>query len=177
MKVKYNFCCDTRTDLWNLFVHQAGSFFQPQLLCLHSLYLILLAKLCIINSKRRTYSLSFRSNFWIKSLASSEISLKTSSSKSYLAIVTFAIVSISVAPMNGDNPDSLQETQTCSHYHWIVNIWDTALKPECKPTQKVETTHISSRRVELWCVCYWQYMVIGVSSLKQGQVIFFLMVK
>lgn len=29
-------------------------------------------------------------------------------SKSYLAIVTFAIVSMSVSPMNGDKPDNLE---------------------------------------------------------------------
>lgn len=44
----------------------------------------------------------------MKSLASSEISLNASSSKSYFAIVTLAIVSISVSPMNGDKPDKLK---------------------------------------------------------------------
>lgn len=29
-------------------------------------------------------------------------------SKSYLAMVTFAIVSMSVSPMNGDKPDNLE---------------------------------------------------------------------
>lgn len=56
----------------------------------------------------RTYSLSLTSNFWMKSLASSEISLKASSSKSYLATVTLAIVSMSVSPMNGESPDRLE---------------------------------------------------------------------
>lgn len=47
------------------------------------------------------------SSLEMKSLASAETSLKASSSKSYLAIVTLAIVSTSVSPMNGDKPDNL----------------------------------------------------------------------
>lgn len=58
---------------------------------------------------RFTHCLSLTSSFLIKSLASSEISLNASSSKSYLAIVTLAIVSTSVSPMNGDKPDNLQK--------------------------------------------------------------------
>ena len=44
----------------------------------------------------------------MKSLASAEISLKASSSKSYCAMVTFAIVCTSVSPIKGDNPDNLR---------------------------------------------------------------------
>lgn len=43
----------------------------------------------------------------MKSRASSETSWNASSSKSYLAMVTLAIVSTSVSPMNGDKPDNL----------------------------------------------------------------------
>lgn len=44
----------------------------------------------------------------MKSLASSEMSLNASSSKSYVATVTFAIVSTSEFPMKGDSPDNLE---------------------------------------------------------------------
>ena len=54
-----------------------------------------------------TYSLSLTRRHLIKSLASSDMSENASWSKSYLAIVTLAIVSTSVSPMNGDNPDNL----------------------------------------------------------------------
>lgn len=42
----------------------------------------------------------------MKSLASAETSLNASSSKSYLAMVTLAMVSTSVSPMNGERPES-----------------------------------------------------------------------
>lgn len=66
-------------------------------------------KLVVINRPRFTHSLSLTNRHLIKSLASSEMSAKASWSKSYLAIVTFAIVSISVSPINGDRPDKLRE--------------------------------------------------------------------
>lgn len=47
----------------------------------------------------------------MKSLASVEISLNASSSKSYCAMVTLAMVCTSVSPMNGDNPDNLRDIQ------------------------------------------------------------------
>lgn len=55
-----------------------------------------------------TYSISFTNSFDIKSNASLEMVENVSSSKSYLPIVTFAIVVISVEPINGDKPDSLR---------------------------------------------------------------------
>lgn len=53
------------------------------------------------------YEICLTRSFAMKSLASAETSLNASSSKSYLAIVTLAIVSTSVSPMNGDSPESL----------------------------------------------------------------------
>ncbi len=47
----------------------------------------------------------------MKSSASSEMSLKASSSKSHCAIVTLASVSGSVSPRNGDRPDNLRTNQ------------------------------------------------------------------
>jgi len=44
----------------------------------------------------------------MKSLAFSEMVWKASSSKSYFDMVTFAIVSTSVWPINGDKPESLE---------------------------------------------------------------------
>lgn len=49
---------------------------------------------------------SFCSNLRIKSFAVFETCLKASSSKLYFPSVTLVIVSISVSPWNGDNPDS-----------------------------------------------------------------------
>lgn len=57
----------------------------------------------------------------MKSLASSEISLKASSSKSYLATVTLAMVSMSVSPMNGDRPDNLENGKYISLHKSRVN--------------------------------------------------------
>lgn len=51
--------------------------------------------------------MSFTSSFAIKSRASFDIVVNASSSKSYLPIVTLAMVVMSVEPMNGDKPDSL----------------------------------------------------------------------
>lgn len=51
---------------------------------------------------------SLTSNLEMKSKASLDTWLKASSSKSYLATVTFAIVSISVSPMKGEIPDNLK---------------------------------------------------------------------
>ena len=50
-------------------------------------------------------------SFLMKSFASSEISSKAASLKSYSAITTFDIVSMSVSPMNGDRPDKLTAIQ------------------------------------------------------------------
>lgn len=55
------------------------------------------------------YLMFFTRSFLIKSLASSEMSSKASSSKSYWAMVTLAIVSTSVSPMKGDKPESLKQ--------------------------------------------------------------------
>lgn len=51
---------------------------------------------------------SFTNSFEIKSIQSRLTLPKDSSSKSYLAMVTLAIVSISVSPINGEIPDILQ---------------------------------------------------------------------
>lgn len=56
-----------------------------------------------------TYPLSLIKRLRMKSLASSDIPANASSSKSYFAIVTFAMVSTSVSPMKGDSPDNLDE--------------------------------------------------------------------
>lgn len=53
-----------------------------------------------------TYLGSSCNNLRIKSFAVFETILKASSSKLYFPNVTFVIVSISVSPWNGDNPDS-----------------------------------------------------------------------
>lgn len=53
------------------------------------------------------YFISFFSKLLIKSLASSEISSKASSSKSQVAEVTLAKVSLSLSPMKGDSPLTL----------------------------------------------------------------------
>lgn len=58
----------------------------------------------------------------MKSLAFSEISSKASSSKSYLATVTLAIVSMSVCPMNGDNPDNLYMSKQSDISKYVVLI-------------------------------------------------------
>lgn len=55
----------------------------------------------------KNYLVSLTSNFEMKSSASLDTLEKASSSKSYFPIVTLAIVSISVEPMNGDKPDKL----------------------------------------------------------------------
>lgn len=44
----------------------------------------------------------------MKSMHSGETLLKDSSSKSYLAMVTLAMVSMSVSPINGERPEILQ---------------------------------------------------------------------
>lgn len=49
----------------------------------------------------------------MKSRHSGEIPLKHSSSKSYLAMVTFDIVSMSFSPMNGDRPEMLLLFHVC----------------------------------------------------------------
>ena len=59
-----------------------------------------------------TYLKSFTNSFDMKSIPSGDTLAKDSSSKSYLAIVTFAIVSISVSPINGDKPEILFPTPT-----------------------------------------------------------------
>ena len=48
---------------------------------------------------------SLMSSFEIKSLASDEMGSKASSSKSYMALVTFVMVSKSVLPRKGDKPE------------------------------------------------------------------------
>lgn len=53
------------------------------------------------------YLVSFTRSFEIKSSASFETLVNASSSKSNLPMVTLAIVSMSVEPMNGDKPDKL----------------------------------------------------------------------
>ncbi len=50
----------------------------------------------------------------MKSLASSEMSSKSSSSKSHCAIVMLARVSASESPRNGESPDSLQSENDSS---------------------------------------------------------------
>lgn len=54
-----------------------------------------------------THLKSLTNNFEIKFSAFFETFENASSSKSYLPMVTFVIVSMSVEPMNGDNPDNL----------------------------------------------------------------------
>lgn len=54
------------------------------------------------------YFMSFFSRLVIKSLAFSEISSKASSSKSQVAEVTLARVSLSLSPMKGERPLSLR---------------------------------------------------------------------
>lgn len=56
---------------------------------------------------RETHLKSFTSSLAMKSRHSGEIPAKHSSSKSYLAMVTFDIVSMSFSPMNGDRPEML----------------------------------------------------------------------
>lgn len=55
------------------------------------------------------YFISFFSRLLMKSLASSEISSNASSSKSQVAEVTLAKVSLSLSPMKGDSPLTLGE--------------------------------------------------------------------
>lgn len=55
------------------------------------------------------YFMSFFSKLLIKSLASSEISSNASSSKSQVAEVTLAKVSLSLSPMKGESPLTLGE--------------------------------------------------------------------
>lgn len=52
--------------------------------------------------------MSFTNSFDMKSSASFDIVENASSSKSYLPMVTWAIVVISVDPINGDRPDNLE---------------------------------------------------------------------
>lgn len=55
------------------------------------------------------YFISFFSKLLIKSLASSEISSNASSSKSQVAEVTLARVSLSLSPMKGESPLTLED--------------------------------------------------------------------
>lgn len=55
-----------------------------------------------------SYEICLTRSLEMKSLASSDTSLNASSSKSYLAMVTLAIVSTSVSPMKGERPDNLE---------------------------------------------------------------------
>lgn len=57
------------------------------------------------------YFISFFSKLLMKSLASSEISSKASSSKSQVAEVTLAKVSLSLSPIKGDSPLTLVDTR------------------------------------------------------------------
>lgn len=60
-----------------------------------------------INTYTFTHLKSFTNSFDMKSIPSGDTLAKDSSSKSYLAMVTFAIVSISVSPIKGDRPEML----------------------------------------------------------------------
>ena len=61
-----------------------------------------------MSSVRETYEMVLTRSEDMNCLASSETSLKASSSKSYLAMVTLAIVSTSDSPMKGERPDNLK---------------------------------------------------------------------
>lgn len=56
-----------------------------------------------------THSFRLTSKDWMKSLASSVMASKASSSKSNSARVMLLKVSASLSPMKGDSPDSLRE--------------------------------------------------------------------
>lgn len=64
------------------------------------------------------YLVSLTRSFAMKSSASFETLVNASSSKSYLPMVTLAIVSMSVEPMNGDKPDKL-----CFNCNNLQNIY------------------------------------------------------
>lgn len=74
------------------------------------------------NGRRGTYSLSLTSRPRMKSFASSDMLAKASWSKSYLAMVTFAIVSMSVSPINGDRPDNLEISPSRCPYYSVKHI-------------------------------------------------------
>lgn len=67
--------------------------------------------LCESEAEMCTHFLSFFSRLLIKSLASSEISSNASSSKSHVAEVTLDSVSLSLSPMKGDKPLTLNTTR------------------------------------------------------------------
>ena len=58
----------------------------------------------------------------MKSLASSEMTSKLSSSKSHSAAVTLARVSLSFSPNNGDKPLSLEMKKVRKHFFALVII-------------------------------------------------------
>lgn len=61
----------------------------------------------------------------MKSMHSGETLLKDSSSKSYLAIVTLAIVSMSVSPINGERPEILPRKTIHSQKRCgAVRLWE-----------------------------------------------------
>lgn len=68
------------------------------------------------------YFMSFFSRLLMKSLASSEISSKASSSKSHVAEVTLARVSLSLSPIKGESPLTLGIEETERHQTNSVNL-------------------------------------------------------
>lgn len=92
---------------------------------------------------RPTYSRSFSKSFAIKSSASFDTLENASSSKSYLPIVTFVIVSTSVEPINGDKPDSLQSSMISLLFGLHSNAiysWINHHKSEKKKTNRKKLT-------------------------------------
>lgn len=73
------------------------------------------------NNKNNAYLLSLTSNFEMKSFASAVIGSNDSSSKSYSARVTFAIVSRSLSPIKGERPDNLAKTKKC-HFDVCTSV-------------------------------------------------------
>lgn len=78
------------------------------------------------------YFISFLSKLLIKSFASSEISSNASSSKSQVAEVTLAKVSLSLSPMNGDSPLTLGDKNRGAD-EWVgvlagKAVWDESHK-------------------------------------------------
>lgn len=70
-----------------------------------------------------TYSKSFTNNFDMKSIQAGDTLLNDSSSKSYFAIVTLAIVSISVSPIKGERPEILLMSKSQDANKHVFKRW------------------------------------------------------